>query len=146
GGIGGNDNRVVHCSMLFQHGKHVGYRGSLLADSHINTEYGLHTTRSCFGRMCVLLVDDGIERHNSFSCLAVANDKFALATTNRNQSINSLDTGLQRLVDRRTPDNTDSLAFDRKRFTIGIDRSTAVECNPKRIHNTTKQLFAYRYG
>src|SRR5262249_13815066 len=47
-----------------------------------------------------LLVDDGDQRDGGFARSAVADDQFALSAPDRNQRVNRLQAGLQRLFDR----------------------------------------------
>ena len=75
GGIGGgrsDDNGVFESIVFFQFAYHGGDGRGFLADGDVDT---LHSG--------VALVDDGIYGDGGFSGLAVADDEFALAATNR---------------------------------------------------------------
>ena len=60
-------------------------------------------------RYLPLLVDDGINSNGGLSGLTITNDQLSLSTSNRYQTINSLDTSQHRLLDWLTRDDTRGL-------------------------------------
>ena len=127
-----NDDSIIHSPMLFQSTNNTCYVGSLLSDSYINAD----NTEA-------FLVNNSINSNSSFACATVTDNKFALTTSDRDESIDTFDTSLQRSINRFTIRNTMSRRFNRAFFCISylalaIDRST------NSTDNTTQQSFAYR--
>jgi hypothetical protein len=77
--------------MFFQLAHDVGNARSLLADGDVDTQ-----------NAGALLIDDRVDRHRGLAGLAVADDQFALTTTNRHHGIDRFETGLHRLRHRLT--------------------------------------------
>src|SRR5690606_22804233 len=84
---------------------------------------------------------DGVDRNSRLTGLAVANDQFALATTDRHHGVDGLDTGLQRLRNGFTGNNAGSNLFDDVGF-FGVDGALAVDGLTERIDNATAQFGA----
>ena len=84
-----------------------GNRTGFLANGNINTIYWITIVKILF------LVDNGINSNGRFTRLTVTNDQLSLATTNRNHTINGLQTGLQRLLYRLTEDYTRCFSVQR---------------------------------
>ena len=134
-GIGsrcGHDDRVLHGVVALKSLHNAGNRGSLLTDRNIDADH-----------VFVFLVDDGVDGDSGLTGLAVANDKFALATSDRNHGVDSHDTGLHRLVNRLAADNARSLELDRA-GAFGLDLALAVDRHTERVHDTAEQAFAGR--
>src|SRR5687767_7481750 len=74
---------VVHCMVLFEGFYHAGHRRAFLTDGHVNAKY---TEAS--------LVNDRIDRDRRLARLTISNDQLALASPDRNHSIDGLDAGL----------------------------------------------------
>ncbi len=72
----------------------LGDRRLLLADRHIDADDVL-----------TFLIDDRIDRHRGLAGLAVADDQFALAATDRNHRVDRLESGLERFFHRLTFDH-----------------------------------------
>ena len=89
------------------------------------------------------MVDDGVDGDSGLTGLAVANDKFALATSDRNHGVDSHDAGLHRLVNRLAADNARSLELDRA-GAFGLDFALAVDRHAERVHDAAEQAFAGR--
>ena len=70
--------------------------------------------------------------------LAVADDQLALATADRDQRVDRLDTGLDRRVDRLADDDAGGDALDRAGG-LGADRPLVVERTAERVDDTTEQ-------
>jgi hypothetical protein len=90
-----------------------------------------------------LLVDDRIDRDGGLSRLAVTDDKLALAAADRDHRVDSLDSGLERLVHRMARDHAGCLALDRKKM-LCVDRSLSVERNTDRVDDAAEELLADR--
>ena len=88
--------------MLFQSTNNTCYVGSLLSDSYINAD----NTEA-------FLVNNSINSNSSFACATVTDNKFALTTSDRDESIDTFDTSLQRSINRFTIRNTMSRRFNR---------------------------------
>ena len=84
-----------------------GNRTGFLANGNINTIYWITIVKILF------LVNNGINSNGCFTRLTVTNDQFSLATSNRNHTINGLQTGLQRLLYRLTEDYTRRFSVQR---------------------------------
>src|SRR3546814_10521600 len=76
--------------------------------------------------------DDGIDGYSGFTGLAVANDKFALATADRHHGIDSLDACLQRLGHRFTCNDAGRHFFDDV-GRLGVDGTLAVDGRAQRV-------------
>src|SRR5262245_13028039 len=90
-GRGGDDNRVLHGAVFFEGTHHLRHRRTLLANCHVNTHYSrvpLMPVRLLIPS--VTLIDNSVDSNCRFASLAVANDQFALATTNWHHGVNGL--------------------------------------------------------
>ena len=133
GSTGRDNNGVLHRTVLFQLARYVGDRRSLLADGDVDT-FDAGT----------LLVDDGIDSHRRFTCLAVADNQFALTTADRHHGIDRFQARLHRLADRLALNHTRCDFLDR-RAQPGVDRALAIDWVAECIDHTTKQLLADRH-
>src|SRR6202040_4114667 len=79
-------------------------------------------------------VDDGVERDGGLAGLAVADDQFALAATNRNHAVNGLQPGGHGLAHRLTIDDAGSNAFQRNEL-VACDRALVVDGLTERVHD-----------
>ena len=132
---GGHYNRIVHSPKIGQGFDHLGHRALFLADSHINTDAAL-------GSGNILLVNDSVHRNSGFTRLAVADNQFALAFANRHHCVNGFDTGLERLFNGLTVNNTGGYNVQRHIF-IGFYRTLAVQCVAERVHHAANHICAY---
>ena len=135
-GIGsccGNHDGVFQCAVLFQLAYHVGDGGCLLADRNVDT-----------GHVLTLLVDDGIHSHGGLAGLAVADDQFALAATDRHHGVDRLQAGLHRLVNGLTCNHARRNLFDLVGH-LGVDRTLAVNGLAQRVDHATFQFGADRH-
>ena len=82
-----------------------------------------------------------IDRDRGLAGLAIANDQFALATTNRDQGIKRLQAGLHGLVHRLARDNARRLDFDAAAF-LASNRALAVDRVAQAINNAAEQSLA----
>ena len=112
---------VLHGAMLFELGDHVGHGGLFLADGNVDAlDAGSH------------LVDDRVDGDGRFTDLAVADDQFALAATDRDHGVDRLQAGLHRLRYRLAPDHTGRHLFNRGE-SIVLDRTLAVDRLAQRV-------------
>src|SRR5262249_18241537 len=81
------------------------------------------------------VVDDCVKHDRSFAGLAVSDDEFALATSNRNHRIDGLKTGCHRLPDRLTINYAGSDALDGY-VLFCRDRALVVDRLTQRVHHT----------
>lgn len=86
-----------------------------MADSYINADNAE-----------AFLVNDGINSNGSFAGAAVTDNQFALATSDRNESIDTFDAGLQRGVNGFAVCDTMSASFYRAFFSVS-DLAFAVD-------------------
>jgi len=88
------DDGIFHSIVFFKRLHHAKHGGLLLADGDI------YTVNRISGVEFFFLVDDRINADGGLARLAVADDKFALAATDRDHGVDSFDTGLQRFLNR----------------------------------------------
>ena len=132
-GCGGNHNGCVfHGIMCFQSMNNLGYGRSFLTDCHINTFY-----------IFALLVQNGINRNRSLTCLTVTDDQFSLSTSDWEHGVNGKNTCLHWYRYRFTIHNTRCFIFDRAVIS-GWDLSFSVNRRTQGIDNTAKELISYR--
>ena len=117
--------------MLFEGTNDTSNVRSFLADSYINADYAQ-----------AFLVNDGIDCYCSFTSTAVADDKFTLATSDRYESVDTFNTGLQRGVNGLTVCNTVCRGFNRTIFS-SCDSAFAVDGSTDSGNYTTEESFAY---
>jgi len=79
----GNDNRVIHRSILTERIYDRSHGRTFLTDSHINTVHRV----TC--QKVIALIDNRINRNGSFSCLTVADNQLTLSASDRNHSVYS---------------------------------------------------------
>src|SRR5205814_7012009 len=84
------------------------------------------------------LTDDRVDRDRRFSGRAIANDKLALPTTNRNHRVDRHNPGLHRLADAAALDHARRDFFERIKC-FGFDFALAIERLSYRIDHATEQ-------
>src|SRR6185312_6587213 len=89
----------------------------------------------------VLLVDEGVERHGGLAGLAVADDQLALAAADRDEGIEGLEAGLDRLVHRFARDDARRLDLDPAALG-GLDRALTVDWVAQRVDDAAEQRLA----
>jgi hypothetical protein len=80
---------VLHRAVLLEDGDGVRHGRELLPDRDVDADETL-----------ALLVDDRVDRDRGLPGLAVTDDQLPLATTDRDERVDRLDTGLDRRIDR----------------------------------------------
>src|SRR6202034_2018255 len=125
-------------ALLFQHLDELGDGRALLADRDIDAIQldllvGLRVER--------LLVQDGVERDRGLAGLAVTDDQFALAASDRDQRVDRLEAGRHRLVDRFARNDAGRLDVDTHAL-VGLDRALAVDRIAERIDHAAEQALA----
>ena len=129
-GICGNHNRVVHGAVLAELLNDLRHGGGLLADRDVDADHA-----------GVLLVDDRVDRDSGLACLTVTNDQLALATTNRHEGVERLQTCLQWLLHGLTINHARRLVLERA--LLGrLDRGATVNRHAERVDDATNQRFA----
>src|SRR5690606_23058037 len=89
---GRSDNdRVRQGAGFFELLDELGNGRTLLTNSHVDAVELVGVRRA--GIVSGLLVEEGVQNDGRLAGLAVANDEFALATANRDQGVDSLETG-----------------------------------------------------
>ena len=133
---GTHNDGIIHCACLLQRINDVSYGRSLLTDSYVDAIY-----RVAFGKV-LLLVDNGINSNCGLTCLAVANDKFALSTTDRNHGVDTLQTRLKSLGHRLTINNTRCFAVEGHQIFFAFDSLSTINRVAERVDNTSEHLVA----
>ena len=128
-----DDDGVIHgasCLQFFVYTNNVGF---LLADGYINTNDVL-----------TLLVQNGINADGCFTGAAVADDKFTLASSDRNHGVDSFKTCLQGDINRLSVGNTRCFDFNVAIF-AGFDFTFAINRLAQCVNNAADNCVAYRY-
>src|SRR4029078_12795796 len=97
------------------------------ADGHVDADEPL-----------ALLVDDRVEADRGLAGLPVADDRLALAASDRDQGVDGLDAGLDRRVDRLADDDARGDPLDRA-GRGGRDRTLVVERPAQRVDDAPEQ-------
>ena len=140
GGCGGHHDGVVHRPFLPEGVHDAGHGRTFLADGYIDAIDG-------FPRLEVrTLVDDRIDGDGSLAGLAVTDDQLALAPTDGDHRIDSLQAGLQGLVHRLAEDHAGRLAFERHLGEFADDFALSVDGLAERIDHASDHLFAHPDG
>ena len=127
------DDRVLHGTGFFQGLNHTGYRGSLLTDGYINAD-----------TILALLVEDGINGDGRLTDTTVTDDEFALAAADRYESVDCLETGLQRFMYGLAVSNARCMVLNRTEG-FRLDVALAVDRTADSVNNTANHSFAYRH-
>ena len=128
---GGVDHdRVVHGAALGETLHNTGHGRGLLADRDVDADH-----------IAALLVDDRIDRDSRLAGTAVADDQLALASSDRDHAVDSLDARLQRLLHRLAIGDTGSIGLHRAKL-VGLQRALAVEGVTERVHHPADELLA----
>ena len=144
GGGRRDDDRIFKGAALCEGFNNLRNGGTLLADGDIDAKQLLAIV---FGRIIdLLLVQDRIDTDRGLAGLAVTNNKFTLATANRDHPVNRLNTGHHRLMHRLTRQN--ARRFHVNTFTSGDIGQRALPVNrlTKRVNHAAKQALANRRG
>src|SRR5690606_31692471 len=129
-------DRIFQSAALFENLHELRNGRTLLADSDINAVQLILFRAVVVDR---LLVQEGVKNDSGLACLTVTNDQLALATTNRDQSIDSLEAGRHRLMNRLARDDAGSLDVNAAAF-LGLNRTLAVNRIAERINNAAEQF------
>ena len=124
---------ILHGTVVFQSLHHTGNRGGLLAYSHIDADTVL-----------ALLVDDGVGGDSRLAGAAVADDQLALSASDRHQGVNSLEAGLERLMDGLAVCNARCLELYRTGLR-SLDGAFAVDGTAQGVHHAADHSLAHRH-
>ena len=116
--------------MVFQSLDDAGNRRRLLTNRHVDTD-----------TILPLLIDNRIDSDCRFTNSAVADNQFALTTTNRNKSVDSFQARLQRFMNRFSVSNARSFELNWTRL-VSLNRSLAVNRASKSVNDTPNHVFA----
>ena len=135
-----HNDGVIHRTVLAQCIYDRCYRRTFLADSYVDTVYGV----ACL--VVGTLVDDGIDGNRGLTRLTVADNQLTLPAADRNHGIDSLQTGLQRLVYRLTVNNARCFTLQRHFAKLAAYQPLAVQRFAQRVDNTSQHTLAYHNG
>ena len=93
--------------------------------------------------MRILLVDDCIYSNSGFTCLTISNYQLSLSSTNWYHAINSLNSSLQWLIDRRPRHHAKSFSLNRKEI-FCFNRSFPIDRLTQWINYTPKHCISDR--
>src|SRR5439155_10549015 len=125
-------DRVLEGVVLAQRLDRLRDRRALLPDRDVDALHAL-----------TLLVQDRVDRHGGLAGLAVADDQLALTAADRRHRVDSLDTGLQRLVYRLAAGDAGRLDLEPAEVLLR-DRALAVDRDAERVHDPAEQHVADR--
>ncbi|MND79236.1 hypothetical protein D3C80_709660 [compost metagenome] len=135
-GSGSRDHDgIFECATFFENLNELSYSRTLLADSDIDA------IKLFFVWAVVvdwLLVKEGIENDRGLAGLTVTDDQLALTTTNRDQSVNSLEAGRHWLMNRLTRNDARCLDVDAATFGSN-DWAFTVDWIAESIDNAAEQ-------
>src|SRR6185369_8183105 len=115
---------------------------ALLADGDIDAiKLGLLIGAGVDG----LLVDDGVDGDGGLAGLAVADDQFALAAADRDQSVDGFQAGLHRFMHRLARDDARRLDVDAAAFGGALDLALAVNGIAQRVNHAAQKRLAHRH-
>ena len=137
GGSGSNDDSVLHSVVLLESLHQLSDSRTLLTDGNVDTVQLLFLILTI---VPPLLVEDGVDGNSGLPGLTVTNDQLTLTTTDRNHSVDGLDTSHHGLVDGTTGQDTGGLKGGATTFG-SVNGSLSVNGVSKSIDNTAKQLW-----
>lgn len=136
GGGGGNDDGVLHGVLLLEDVDDVGDGGLLLSDGDVDAVELLDLVT---GFEVLLLVDDGIDGDSSLSGLSISDDELSLSSSDWDQTIDGLKSGLHWLVDGLSGDDTWGSDFDELSLG-GLDGSLSVDGVSEGVQDSSDHL------
>ncbi len=126
----GDDGRPLHGAGGAQSLDHGRHGRCLLADGDVEAVHVLAG-----------LVDDRVDRDRRLAGLAVADDELPLAAADRDERVDGLDAGLERLLHRLALDDARRLELDRTEL-VALDRAAVVERVAERVDHAPEQRLA----
>lgn len=136
GGGSGNDDGVLHGVLFGEDVDDVGNSGLLLSDSDVDAVELLDLITSL---EVLSLVDDGIDGDSSLSGLSISDDQLSLSSSDWDQTIDGLKSGLHWLVDGLSWDDTWGSDFDELSLG-GLDGSLSVDGVSEWVQNSSDHL------
>ena len=128
-----NNDCVIHCSVVLECLHQIGYSRSLLTYSDVDTVNWVAVLE------VLALVYDCVNCDCCLTCLTVADDKLTLTSTDWYLRVDSLKTGLERLVHWLTEHDSRSLSFQRHLIQLTLYRSLAVDRITQSVNDTAQQ-------
>ena len=136
----GDDDRVLHRVVVFQRLDQLRDGRALLPDGDVDAiKLGFFVVAF----VDRFLVEDGVDDDGGLAGLAVADDQFALAASDRDQAVDGLQAGLHRFVHRFARDDAGCLDLDAGPL-VGPDRALAVDRIAQPVDDAAQQFLADR--
>src|SRR5208337_1230598 len=136
-----DDDRIFERAVFFENLDELRNRRALLADGDVDAIELLVLVARGVDRF---LIEDRIASDGGFAGLTVADDKLALAASNRDQGVDGLEAGLHRLFHAFARENAGRFHVDAL-FHIGLDRPFAVDRIAEAVDHAAEQAFAHRH-
>ena len=129
---------IFHRAILFERADDLRDGRALLANGDVDAVELL----SFLARLVdFLLVDEGVERDGGLAGLAVADDELALAAADRDERVERLEAGLDRLVHRLARDDARRLHLDAAPLGV-FDWAFAIDRIAERVDDPAEQALA----
>ena len=129
---GGDDDRVLHRTLVLEPVVDLGDGRPLLADRDVDADH-----------VGVALVQDRVDRDRRLAGAAVADDQLALAAADIRHRVDRLDPRLERLLHGLALDHAGRLPLERAGLGR-LDRALAVERVAERVDDAAEQALADR--
>ncbi len=128
------DNGIRHSTLLTQCLHERSYGRTLLTDGYIDTIDRITLL------IVLLLVDDGVDSDGGLTGLTVTDDELTLATADRDHSIDSLQTCLERTLYRLAENYARSLTLKRHLELLAFDLSHTIEWLTQWVDDTAEHV------
>src|SRR5882672_11250292 len=132
GGACDNHGRVIHGSSAREPIDDLCDCRLFLTNRHINAE-----------DVAAFLIDNGVKNERCLAGLTVADDQFALATTDGDHRVDRFNAGLERLFHRLAQDDAWCFDLDTLRI-LSVERPFSINRLPQSIHHATEQRLTDR--
>ena len=139
GGRRGDDDGIFHRAIFFERLDDLGDRRALLADGDV---HAVELFRFLTSFVDLFLVQDRVDADRGLAGLAVADDQFALAAPDRDQSVDRLDAGRHRLVHGFARQNAGRLHVDAGAAGDVLDWALAVDRLAQGVHDAAEKALA----
>jgi hypothetical protein len=133
-----NNGDILHGISLLKGLDELGNGGTLLTNGNVDA---VELLALVVAIVPALLVQDGVKSDGSLTGLTITDDKLTLATTDRHHGVDGFETGLHRLVDGTTGQDTRGLDLGTDPLS-GLDRAFAIDGVAEGVDHTTEQSLA----